>query len=159
MSCNVTKFVLSDWDDIEARTELIPALTSAKDEAVWKEVYTNGMPFFTYRENDVIIMIYGMIYAGSGTYIPTLVASKYIKKYAKTAIKLLYDYYATYVPIKVKRLEAYCDVTDSQALRLASHFGFSAIGIRHNATVDGHDQVILERLVSLDHRKVGREQV
>ena len=43
---------------------------------------------------------------------------------------------------------------DKKAIRLAKHFGFSIIGIRHYATAEGHDQVILERLLCIDHRKI-----
>lgn len=156
MQYSIEKFKLEDWEEIEPREEVIPDLLAAKEETIFKEVYLNGMPFFTYRQDGKIIMIYGMLYEGCGTYVPSIIISKYINKYMKTAIKLLYEYYATYVGKNVRRLEAYCDIMDVKAIRLAQHFGFQIIGIRHHATAEGHDQAILERLTTCDPRKVSK---
>lgn len=154
MRYNITRFVESDWYEIEPREEARASLEAVKSECIFKETYLNGMPFFTYRQDGKVIMIYGIVYQGCGTYMPAVLPSKYIRKYAKTAIKLLFDYYAMYVPRNVRRLEAHCDIMDREAIRLAEHFGFSIIGIRHNASAEGHDQLIMERLVACDPRKV-----
>jgi len=53
-------------------------------------------------------------------------------------------------------MEAYCDIMDVKAVRLAKHFGFDVVGIRHNASAAGNDQVILERLTWCDIRKTRR---
>lgn len=71
-------------------------------------------------------------------------------------MELLYAYYNEYTNAKeIRRLEAKCDIEDPGAIRLARHFGFDIIGIRHNASAEGHDQVIMERLVNCDPRKIG----
>ena len=156
MSCSVTRFKVQDWDEIVTRPEARESLESLKKEAIWEEVYTKGMPIFTYREDEGIVMIYGMLYMGCGTFMPVIVAGELMARHAKTVIKLLWQYYATYVPANARRLEAYCDIMDVKAVRLTERFGFTPIGIRHNSSVEGHDQVIMERLVNCDARKVGR---
>lgn len=154
MRYRVDAFKLSDWDDINPREELKASLASLKKDVTYAEAYTRGMPFFTLRADDEIIVIYGMMYGGDGTFIPSVLPSKNMHKHAKKVIKLFYEYFATYVPRNARRLEAYCDIMDTKALTLAKHFGFDLIGIRHYASAEGHDQAILERLVLCDVRKV-----
>lgn len=156
MHYSVETFKLSDWDEIDPREELKPALESLKTDIVYADVFTKGMPFFTLRADGEIVVIYGMMYGGDGTFLPSVLPSKNMHKHLKKVIKLFYEYFATYVPRKARRLEAYCDIMDTKALTLAKHFGFDVIGIRHYASAEGHDQAILERLVLCDSRKVRR---
>ena len=153
MQYSLDRFKREDLYEIEPREELIEDLEAAKNEAIINDIYTNGMPFFTLRANGKIIVIYGFVYTGCGTYMPTVVASKYTHNHIRKVIQIFYDYFATYVPKDCRRLEAYCDIMDEKALRLAKHFGFDVVGIRHNASADGHDQAILERLTRCDIRK------
>jgi hypothetical protein len=153
MQYKVDKFKVEDWYDIEPREEAAADLEAIKKETIFDDVYTNGMPFYTLRADGEIIVIYGFMYAGCGTYMPAVVAGKNIDKHTKKVIKLFYEYFATQVPRDCRRLEAYCDIMDEKALRLAKHFGFDVVGIRHNASADGHDQAILERLTRCDIRK------
>ena len=150
----VERFKLQDWDDIEPREELKYQLAELKEDSkFYKEVWTMGMPFFTYRYKGEVLAIYGMTYHGAGTYVPSVILSKNIGVRVKTVFKLMQDYYAMYVARNARRLEASCDIMDEKAIRLAKHFGFSPIGIRHYASAEGHDQVIMERLVLVDPRK------
>lgn len=154
MPYKIEKFKVEDWYNIEPRKEVQATLDILKEEVLWQDAYTNGMPIFTMWENNEIVMIYGFLYSGCHTYCPVLIPCKDIHKYTKHIIKLFYDYFATYIPRNCRRLEAYCDIMDVKAIRLAKHFGFNPIGIRHNATAEGHDQVILERLTYADPRKI-----
>ena len=154
MQYSVDKFKHADLHEIEVRDELIEDLEAAKNEAIINDMYTNGMPFFTLRADGKIIVIYGFVYTGCGTYMPTVVASKYTYQHRRKVIQVFYDYFATYVPHNCRRLEAYCDIMDEKALRLARHFGFDLIGIRHNASARGNDQAILEKMTLHDIRKV-----
>lgn len=157
MQYSVDKFKWEDLFDIEPREELEDDLRAAQEEAIINDVYTNGMPFFTLRADGRIIIIYGFVYTGCGTYMPTVVASKYTHKHTRKVIQVFYDYFATYVPKDCRRLEAYCDIMDEKALRLAKHFGFDLIGIRHNASARGNDQAILEKMTLHDIRKVRKQ--
>lgn len=151
---DVQRFKVSDWYDIDPREENKEDLETLKSNIEWEKLYLR-VPFFTYRHEGEIIMIYGMIYAGCGTYTPAIILSKHAKKYKISIIKLLYAYYNEYTRTDVRRLEAQCDVQDAEAIRLAKHFGFDIIGIRHMAAANWHDQVVLERLVLHDARKIG----
>lgn len=154
MHYKIEAFKLSDWDEIEPREELKAQLASLKKDVTYAEIYERGMPFFTLRADDEIIVIYGMMWGGDGTFIPAVLAGKNMHKHLRKVIPLFYEYFATYVPRKARRLEAYCDIMDTKAMTLAKHFGFDIIGIRHYASAEGHDQAILERLVLCDSRKV-----
>jgi hypothetical protein len=156
MSYSVERFKLSDWDDLVPRPEAAADFEVIKNEIIFKEAYTNGMPFFTLRYNGEIIVVYGFMYAGMGTYFPAVVAGCNMHKHVRKVLTLFYEYFATYVPRDCRRMEAYCDIMDVKAVTLAKHFGFDVVGIRHNATASGNDQVILERLVLMDPRKVMR---
>ena len=156
MSYSVTKFKISDWYDIEPREEAKDDLEAIKKEVIYNDVYTNGMPFFTLRYNNEIIVIYGFMYGGCGSYFPAVIAGKNMHKHLRKVIPLFYEYFATYVPRTCRRMEAYCDIMDTKALTLAKHFGFDIIGIRHCSSAAGHDQAILERLTLVDHRKIMR---
>lgn len=156
MNYKVERFKTSDWYEIDIREEAKADYELAKKEFIYKEAYTNGMPFFTLRADGKVVFIYGFMYGGMGTYHPTVMVSKDIRRHLRKMITLCYEYFATYVPRTCRRMEAYCDIMDEKAIALAKHFGFSIIGIRHNATAEGHDQVILERLTTIDHRKVMR---
>lgn len=156
MNYSVEKFKVSDWDEIDIREEAKADFEAIKKETVFKEVYTNGMPFFTLRADGKVVFIYGFMYGGMGTYHPAIMASKDLRRHIRKVVELCYEYFATYVPRSCRRMEAYCDIMDSKANALAKHFGFDVIGIRHNATAEGHDQMILERLTTVDHRKVQR---
>lgn len=156
MKYRVDKFKLSDWNEIKPRPEAAADLEVIKTEVIFNDVYTNGMPFFTLRADDEIIVVYGFMYAGNGTYMPAVIAGENLHKHVKKVIKLFYEYFATYVPRTCRRMEAYCDIMDEKAIRLAKHFGFEIVGIRHYATADGHDQAILERLTLVDPRKKRR---
>lgn len=156
MKYRVDRFKLSDWDEIKPRPEAAADLEVIKTEVIFNDVYTNGMPFFTLRADDEIIVVYGFMYAGNGTYMPAVVAGENLHKHVKKVIKLFYEYFATYVPANCRRMEAYCDIMDEKAIRLAKHFGFEIVGIRHYATADGHDQAIMERLLLMDPRKKRR---
>ena len=156
MNYRVDKFTVQDWYELEPREEVKATLEELKKEAIFKDSYTNGMPFFTVRVDDKIIAIYGMMDGGCGTYLPSILASKYISKYTKLIIKLFYEYFALYVPKSCRRMEAFCDIMDVKAIRLAKHFGFDVIGIRHNASAEGHDQVIMERLTTCHKAKIRR---
>lgn len=158
MSYNYTieRFKKEDWYEIEPRPEGKATLEAIRKEAIFNDVYTKGMPFFTLRADGEIIVIYGFMYGGCDTFHPAVIAGKNIRKHVIKVIKLFYDYFATYVPRSCRRMEAYCDIMDSKAMNLAKHFGFDVVGIRHNASAEGHDQAILERLVLIDHRKIER---
>lgn len=156
MQYSIEKFHTDHWYEIEPRPEAAADLEAIRKEIIFKEVYTGGMPFFTLRADGKIVVIYGFMYSGNGTYHPAVIASKDISKHKKKVIKLFYEYFATYVPRNCRRMETYCDIMDVKAVRLARHFGFDIIGIRHNASAAGHDQVILERLTTVDHRKIQR---
>lgn len=158
MNYKVDAFKLSDWDEIEPREELKVSLEHLKRDVVYEEVYQKGMPFFTCRIDGKVIAIYGMLYGGEGTYMPSVLVCKDVHKYMKTLVKLFYGYFATYVPRTCRRMEAYCDIMDKKAIRLAKHFGFEPVGIRHYASPEGHDQVIMERLCCCDSRKVRKVQ-
>lgn len=154
MPYSVERFKVSDWKEIEVRDEARADFEVTTKEVIFNEIFTNGAPFFTVRYNGKVIACYGFSYGGMGTYFPCICADKTLYKHAKKMVKLFYEYFATYVPRNCKRLEAYCDIEDKKAMNLAKHFGFSIIGIRHNATVEGHDQAIFERLTTIDHRKM-----
>jgi hypothetical protein len=156
MNYSVERFKVSDWDEIDIREEAKADFEVSRREAVIKEVYTNGMPFFTLRADGKVIFIYGFMYGGMGTYHPAVMASKDLRKHTRKVIQLCYDYFATYVPSSCRRMEAFCDIMDTTAVNFAKKFGFNIIGIRHNATAEGHDQVILERLTLADPRKIKR---
>ena len=154
MQYSITRFKTDDWYEIEPREEAAADLEAIRKEVIYNDVYTNGMPFFTVRADDEIIVIYGFIYAGCGSYMPCVIAGKNMHKHVRKVMALFYEYFATYVPKDCRRLEAYCDIMDEKALRLARHFGFDVVGIRHYASAAGHDQAILERLVLHEIRKV-----
>lgn len=157
MQYKIDAFKIQDWFDIDPRDEVAADLESIRqDVPFFKEIYTGGAPFFTLRYGDEIIMIYGFLYSGNGSYHPSLIPSKNISKHKKIAVKLIHEYFATYVPRTCRRLETYCDIMDTKAIRLAKHFGFDIIGIRHSASANGHDQAIMERLTFVDPRKVQR---
>ena len=153
MKYRVDKFKLSDWKEIVPRKEAAADLEVIKSEVIFNDVYTAGMPFFTLRADEEIIVIYGFMYAGCGTFMPAVIAGENMHKHVKKVIRLFYEYFATYVPSNCRRMEAYCDIMDEKAIRLAKHFGFEITGIRHYATAEGHDQAILERLTLVDPRK------
>lgn len=154
MQYSLERFKNEELFEIEPREELAKDLEAAQNEAILNDVYTNGMPFFTLRADGKIIVIYGFVYVGCGTYMPMVIASKYIHKHIRKVIQVFYEYFATYVPKDCRRLEAYCDIMDEKALRLARHFGFDIIGIRHYASARGNDQAILEKMVLHEIRKV-----
>lgn len=156
MNYSVERFKPSDWEEIEVRPEAAADFVLTKTELIWKEVCTNGMPFFTLRADGKVIFIYGFTYGGMYTYHPAVIMSKDAVKHVKKIVTLCYEYFATYVPRTCRRMESYCDIMDTKAVAFAKHFGFDVIGIRHNATAEGHDQVILERLTTVDHRKKQR---
>ena len=154
MAYSIEKFKTSDWDEIEVRDEALADFNIIKKEMIYKEIYNNGAPTFTLRYNEKVLAIYGFSYGGMGTYFPYVCADKELYKHTKKMVKLFYEYFAKYIPTACKRMEAYVDITDKKAMRLAQHFGFSIIGIRHYATAEGHDQAIFERIVCCDHRKM-----
>lgn len=154
MSYSITKFKTEDFKEIDVRKEAKADFDIMSKEIIYNEIFTNGNPFFTVRYNNEVIAIYGFSYGGMGTYFPCVVASKNLHKHVFKIVKLFYEYFALYVPKTCRRLEAYCDIMDKKAIRLAEHFGFSITGIRHYASAEGHDQVILERLMCMDHRKI-----
>lgn len=156
MKYRVDKFKLSDWNEIVPRPEAAADLEAIKREVIFNDVYTNGMPFFTLRADDEIIVVYGFMYSGCGTYMPAVIAGENLHKHVKKVIKLFYEYFAVYIPRDCRRMEAYCDIMDEKAIRLAKHFGFEITGIRHYATAAGHDQAIMERLLLMDPRKERR---
>ena len=154
MSYSVTPFKLEDWENIEVRDEAKADFLMIKNEIIYNEIFTNGAPFFTVRYNDKVLAVYGFSYGGMGTYFPCIVASKDLHKHVHKMVRLFYDYFAMYVPKDCRRMEAYCDIMNKKAIRLAQHFGFSIIGLRLYASAEGHDQIILERLNCTDHRKI-----
>lgn len=154
MSYSITRFVTEDFNNIDVREEYKPDFDIMKTELIFNEIFTNGALFFTLRYNTEIIAIYGFSYGGLGTYFPCVVMSKQGHKHVRKIVKCFYEYFALYVPTNCRRMEAYCDIMDKKAIRLASFFGFSIIGLRHYATAKGHDQIILERLLCMDHRKI-----
>lgn len=156
MKYRVDKFKPLDWHEIIPRPEAAADLEVIKREFIFKDAYTNGMPFFTLRADDEIIAIYGFMYEGGGSYMPAVIPGQNLHKHTKKVIKLFYEYFATYVPRDCRRMEAYCDIMDEKAIRLAKHFGFEIVGIRHYATAEGHDQAIMERLLLMDPRKQRR---
>lgn len=154
MRYSLEEFKTEDWYEIEPREEAAADLEAIRNETIYEKAFTNGMPFFTLRSEGKIVVIYGFMYAGCGSYMPCVIASKDIYRHTKKVIKVFYEYFATYVPKDCRRLEAYCDIMDEKALRLAKHFGFDIVGIRHYASAEGHDQAILERLTLHEIRKV-----
>lgn len=156
MKYSVERFKWSDLEELIPRSEAAADLEIIKKEVIFNDVYTNSMPFFTLRADDEVIVVYGFMYSGCGTYMPSVIAGQNLHKHTKKVIKLFYEYFATYVPSDCRRMEAYCDIMDEKAIRLAKHFGFEIVGIRHYATADGHDQAILERLLLIDPRKQRR---
>lgn len=154
MGYSIERFKKSDWDEIEVRDEASADFNIIKKEVIFNEIYTNGAPFFTLRYDNKVLACYGISYGGLGTYFPCICASKDLYKHKIKMIKLFYDYFATYIPKNCRRLEAYCDIMDEKAMRLARHFGFEIIGIRHYASAEGHNQAIFERIMCFDHRKM-----
>ena len=61
MQYSITKFKTDDWYEIEPREEAAADLEAIRKEVIYNDVYTNGMPFFTVRADDEIIVIYGFI--------------------------------------------------------------------------------------------------
>ena len=157
MPYSIERFKISDWDELDVREEARADFNMIRKEIIFGEVYTNCAPFFTLRYNGKVLACYGFSYGGMGTYFPCICADKELKNHAIKIVKLFYDYFAVYVPKDCRRMEAYCDVTDKKAMRLAKHFGFSIIGIRHYATAEGHDQAIFERIMCFDHRKMKKK--
>lgn len=156
MPYSIEQFNPKHWNEVEPRPEAAADLEAIKKEVIFKEIFTGGMPFFTLRYKGEIIVIYGFMYSGNGTFHPAVIAGKNIHKHVKKVVTLFYEYFATYVPRSCRRMETYCDIMDTKAVRLAQHFGFVPIGIRHNASAEGHDQIIFERLTNVDHRKIKR---
>ena len=153
MNYSIEKFKISDWEEIDVRDEAKADFEVLKHEIIYNEIFTNGAPFFTFRCDNKVLAIYGFSYGGMYTYYPCIVADKELHKHTRKMVELIYDYFAYYVPKNCRRLEAYCDIMDKKAIRLAQHFGFSIIGIRHYASAEGHDQAIMERLTFTDPRK------
>jgi len=149
----ITRFKVSDWDEIDVRDEAKADFDMIRKEIIFNEIFTNAAPFYTLRCDNKVIFIWGISYGGMYSYFPCIVASKEAGKHARKIRNLIYDYFAFYVPKTCRRLEAYCDIMDKKAVRLAQYFGFSIIGIRHYASAEGHDQVILEKLMLMDPRK------
>ena len=150
---SVDRFKVSDWDELEVRDEAKDDFELIKKEVIFNEVFTNGAPAFTLRCNGKALAVYGFSYGGMYTYYPFIVADKELHKHTRKLVALIYEYFSVYVPKNCRRLEAYCDIMDKKAVRLAQHFGFSIIGLRHYASAKGHDQVIMERLTFTDPRK------
>ena len=116
MNYSIEAFKLSDWKDIEPREELRAQLEDIKKEILYIDIFTKGMPFFTLRADGEIIVIYGMLWGGSGTYVPSVIAGKNIKKHLRKVIQIFYEYFATYVPRTCRRMEAHCDIMDTKAI-------------------------------------------
>lgn len=144
----ITKLKDSDFFKIEVRPELQKELDLLKSKKELRAVYFNYSPFFALKDeaDTSVIMIYGMISNGFGTYTPMLLPSASLDKHKLLVIKCIYDYVQKYVGNDIRRFEASCDVTDKTAIRFAKWFGFETIGIRRDATCSGSDQLILERL-------------
>lgn len=154
MQYSITKFKLSDLDEMDPREESVSDWQQLKKEKIYQEIYLKGMPFFTLRADGEVILIYGFMYAGCDTFVPSALFSKTASKHTKRILKSFYEYYGTYIPKSVRRLEVCCDIMDVKAIRFAQHFGFDIVGIRHGATPEGHDQALMERLMYYDVRKV-----
>lgn len=112
------------------------------------EIYNSTPKFRTLLYNDEIVCIFGCPYGGYRTYIPALIPGQCMKRHLRRVITFLYKYFLTHIPMDVQRLEAAIDAEDKVALRFAQYFGFDIIGLRHQACVNGHDQVVVERLCS-----------
>lgn len=146
MPYKITRFKPEHLDLIEPREELKADMDYVRSHPEYTQMYTTEMITNTLWYNDTPILIYGLHNGGFGTYTVFVIAHKDLHKHKFATVKAIYKYYDEYVMNDLRRFEAYVNLDDLTALRFAKWFGFAIIGIRHQASVSGHDQAILERL-------------
>lgn len=146
MPYRVVKFNRSHFDNFDVRDEQKMDLECLLSHNDWKKMWEGELPMFTLFYDDKPLMMYGMQNSGIGTYFPQAFVGKDIYKHTRAVVRCLYDYVEKFVGKDVRRLEAYVAVDDIKAQRLVEFFGFEVIGYRRQATIDGKDQIIYERL-------------
>ena len=146
MPYKITRFKPEHLELIEVRDEQKADIEFIRTNPAYKAMYTTEMITNTLWYNDTPIFIYGFHNSGIGTYVPMVIAHKELRKHKFATIKAVYKYYDEYVMNDLRRFEAYVNLDDFTALRFAKWFGFAIIGIRHQASIGGCDQAILERL-------------
>lgn len=146
MPYKVLRFKMSHLEDFKPRKEQIVDLEAFRECKITRESWIRRFESFTLFYEDKPIMIYGFMSGGYGTYYPVILSSEDIDKHRFAVIRCLYDCAEKYVGSDVRRFEAYVNAEDKKANRFARYFGFEPVGIRRQASVDGKDQIIYERL-------------
>lgn len=142
----IEKFKKEHLVTFDIRSELSSEIAFFKDNEHLQELWQFKMSIFTLLYDNKPILIYGMQSLGTGTYFPMVYAGKGIDKHKFAVVRCIYDYVEKFVGKDVRRFEASVDATDKKANRLVRFFGMEPIGIRRQATLDGNDQIIYERL-------------
>lgn len=133
-------------DDYEPREVQVKELEHLKKYMEHQHLWCHVLPIFTLFADDKPVMLYGMSNNGFGTYTVMVFASEGVDKCTHTMVRCLYKYVEDFVGSDVRRFEAHVSMIDEPAKRLAKFFGFELIGIRRQATPNGDDQGIYERL-------------
>lgn len=146
MRYRVVKFKEEHFNTFDVRDEQRADLECLLAHPEWKRLWEGSLPMFTLFADDKPIMIYGMAASGIGTYFPQAFVGKGIYKHVRAVVRCMYDYVEKFVGDDVRRLEAAVAVDDKQAQRFVEFFGFEPIGYRRQATIEGKDQILYERL-------------
>lgn len=146
MHYKIEKFRMEHFDKFEVRTHQRADFEALKANVKVRGAWEYELPIMTLFADEEPIFIFGIQNSGIGTYFPVLFASEGMDKHLFHVIRYVYDYVDKFVGNDVRRFEAYVDVTDIKAQRWAEFFGFENVGYRRQGTVDGHDQIIYERL-------------
>lgn len=145
MRYSVKKFKMEHLNGFKHRSEQVPELEYLKAKDTYQDLWEHKLPIFTLFADKEPILIYGMC-AYLGTYTPMVFAAEGIDKHRFYVVRCLYDYVEKFVGDDVRRFEATVLATDKKANRLAQFFGFEAVGIKRQASIDGQDQILYERL-------------
>ena len=142
----IEKFNAEHIDTFDVREEIYSEILFFKKNKDLQALWQYKLPILTLFYKDKPILIYGMQSAGTGTYFPMAYAGKGIDKHKFAVVRCIYDYADKFVGNDVRRFEASVDALDKKANRFVRFFGMEPIGIRRQATLDGNDQIIYERL-------------
>lgn len=142
----IEKFKKEHFDKFDIRKEILSEVLFFKESKYLQELWQYKLPVLTLFYKNKPILIYGMQNAGTGTYFPMAYAGRGIDKHKFAVIRCIYDYVDRFVGNDVRRFEASVDALDKKANRFVKFFGMEPIGIRRQATLDGNDQIIYERL-------------
>lgn len=135
------------FDKIKVRPELQKELEAIRQSQALMNVYLKQGRFLTlFNSDSEIVMIYGMINSGFGTYIPMVLPGSILDKHKFSVVRCIYKYVDTYVGPDVRRFEVTVTVGDDTALKFAKWFGCEIAGLRRQSSCTGEDQLILERL-------------